>query len=1207
MAVMFEGFSIREYTAKMRSVNVAKCWPFSGHDNTDDEITKERVEVLLPPITVPRFRWWSHELNNKEDDAEKEFQGTEEDERSRPVCMGFASATVSAHFDSSSREESRQGRVVSSSKARSRTPKKRSIVEIFAVAPQIESVVEDDDDDDVDGSEGEEDETLNLIKIDKKKKKKVEMLEKLMMKKNKYKKKIKTKKIKKKEKKLKKSIANMLSCVPQVINSKFELQSPVTVTRNLNGSLSNKEFPKDILGAVSIGRKKSGLKRLSTQKKQKVNQKSKLVAKQQEPVIPVRSILKNNGKKISGQSALNHRMHGGIEVNPCGILNPDRHVRFSEEDRIRGSRTIPTFEQKLCNFYPYAFASSSEKDQSMEPGEDLVTVEVSDDDVSIIRDNGSAVQPANSNKHLPGAHDLVDIPTLLRPPLSCQEKVKHSSDKSVSLGQLATFDDNMHMPGQGKRIESHHSPYVGIPKPFSALQVSDPLLNSPVLSNVSRASSSSAKFNDYFEDHTQEVALMTNTREFPPLPSSDLSGYTNANGRVPFTLHSAPENNNSHAVQHQPYQYPVEVMGSLYPPPEWKQRAVSFRDKCEDEGFYGLPLNSQGELIQERPSGKGRFNQPEKSGFVTSSFSILPVLKFAPPRSVKEKLFVDRVLPKDQLDLFPVGKENPNVHLPARLGVTESLCTQKTDLHWQISERRGNHYVCPLDSDMNLTNIPLTGCRQYDQVQNQKGNGFIHPKEHSNHMFLNASQPTMRLMGKDVAVGRSSNEMQGFEDGQIWTDKEIIAEHHPSAAALHNYSERGHYQQDWLLDPAAPKSKEIQAQPLETQSYQASRNNILMKAPESRLPHTYPDWQADGTIQNGSFNVNRIPSPKFHHFTHPSTSPVMFNSNANFQEPYTSGAETPRISSQLHLPSHAELKYRQDLPYTPKSAFNFPFLHPDCSEHIQPSWFPSSSKSLIPWLLQSTTQQVKPPITVSQPYSHVVGNYHLHTVGTNFFTTPSSHHSPLVSYTPDHITSHPQMSSLGPSFEGHPPPVPSLPGVKLTPRIDKGYRNRIFKVNDKMKSKAFDFNDLGSFQKTKKRPAAMAGYSRKPNKMRNLGKQEDFSIVTRLTRDNVSRDMQCHTGALEPNLRRDEAIGIEFFTNEAQRGGSPGNDYSKVDGVGRVGPIKLSAGAKHILKPSQNMDQDNSIPIHSTIPFAVVTNSGGIFESQKKSTKIYKF
>lgn len=53
---IFDMANRREYTRNLRSVEVRKCWPFSG------DVTGELIQSLLPPITVPKFRWWSHEL-----------------------------------------------------------------------------------------------------------------------------------------------------------------------------------------------------------------------------------------------------------------------------------------------------------------------------------------------------------------------------------------------------------------------------------------------------------------------------------------------------------------------------------------------------------------------------------------------------------------------------------------------------------------------------------------------------------------------------------------------------------------------------------------------------------------------------------------------------------------------------------------------------------------------------------------------------------------------------------------------------------------------------------------------------------------------------------------------------------------------------------------------------------------------------------------
>ncbi|MBA0694448.1 hypothetical protein Goari_004741, partial [Gossypium aridum] len=102
-----------------------------------------------------------------------------------------------------------------------------------------------------------------------------------------------------------------------------------------------------------------------------------------------------------------------------------------------------------------------------------------------------------------------------------------------------------------------------------------------------------------------------------------------------------------------------------------------------------------------------------------------------------------------------------------------------------------------------------------------------------------------------------------------------------------------------------------------------------------------------------------------------------------------------------------------------------------------------------------------------------------------------------------------------------------------------------------------------------------------------------------------------------PNLRirddsraetQNEASVGGWILSESQYDGFgllAGIDFSKVDtyGVTRLCPIKLSLGVKHILKPNQKVDQDNSRFNHSTIPFASMTDCGKMLETFKKSRK----
>jgi len=63
-SVLCEGFSIREYVAKVRSVDIRKCWPLS--ESLLDDSLREGRNPPLPPLVRPNYRWWScHEMGGK--------------------------------------------------------------------------------------------------------------------------------------------------------------------------------------------------------------------------------------------------------------------------------------------------------------------------------------------------------------------------------------------------------------------------------------------------------------------------------------------------------------------------------------------------------------------------------------------------------------------------------------------------------------------------------------------------------------------------------------------------------------------------------------------------------------------------------------------------------------------------------------------------------------------------------------------------------------------------------------------------------------------------------------------------------------------------------------------------------------------------------------------------------------------------------------
>ncbi|KAF2290635.1 hypothetical protein GH714_014809 [Hevea brasiliensis] len=1083
-----EGFSIREYTAKIRTVDVRKCWPFRDPDENENEneINQQRLEALLPPINVTKFRWWSNELNSIQQHQEQRVLGTPRNEASK------------------------------------------------------------------------EEEKLEIL------------------------------------------------CPESP-----QLPIPVDSSRKAYNSLCNKGVAKDILDDISIHRNKLGM-----QKKHGV-QASKFIAKQRKAVIPVRGILKNCTKLIPQQNSEIHNLPGGSQMNCCELQHSDRHVRFSGKDHILGpgKKNLSSNVQNGFDTYTDVLASQSEQDCSTENDEQSASVRLNGiGDVSVSTGNETVLQTMINKKQLPCIHDPVAMPDFLS---LCQGKEQHISDRSPSR-QVIIHDNNLHMFAQGYQKVAHNPTCAGILGLLPTFnEVHNPNVNSQLCGNVPMASNLRGKSVEYFEDHTHKYAdwgLLAGTRAFTQSSSPDFASIDGPNMRVSFTPQSSIKSISGQSLQYQPYFHlsPMEFMGS-----DCKQRVCALNERCIDEEFCGLPLNSNGELMQVSSSGKFGFEQLTKSTLISSTGS--SPLNSVLPRSlgdfVIERHPIEQAVEKGQLNLLPVQK-NHNVQLPTCFGVSELPNTGRLDVHYLNPESRTNNSVCPFDSGPSLMNLSLNQRRQYGQ--NKKGTQTIHLKENLDNIALKTTQPTMRLMGKDVAIGRSDIEMRGFEDENIWMDKEIIQECHPTSHVLGNSLHKRHIQQDGVLCPSLGQSKETLHHHLETENDQASKSNFWVKVPESRS-QPYVNWKTNAAFRNGEFAVNRIASSQMHPSTCPSSPLDVLFKGAELQKSLISGAETVSISSQLPILSSslekrpcmgwtpAKINCQQNLPHARKSVFGFPFIHPDYNEHVQSSSFASSSRNLPPGLLHASIQ-VKPATMPSHTLSDVGGKHHpCATTGTDFPTAP--HYPSVVSHPHSSMVSNSHLkSSLGSALFVKPPFCPFSTGIDSNSAMNISYGNNI-NVGDRMKSNTYGVKLSDHYQKIRKRPATIADDLLRPTKMPCLI-QEDSIAVRELTRAKSSSEIWHNAGAHKPNSNGDKAIDVGCGPSVAKNDGlgtSHDIDSCKADDMVKSGPTKLAAGAKHILKPSWNMDQDNSRLIHSTIPFAAVTDWDSFLDSQKKSTMIYRF
>ncbi|XP_043701831.1 uncharacterized protein LOC122652215 [Telopea speciosissima] len=1336
MAVAIEGFSIRGYASKMRSVNVEKSWPF--HVDDKETMKKEELAAKLPLMKCPKYRWWKDEMEamrsksfnssaNKSDvddrDGKKILEATDEKEKSIsgernggvsekllvlvtgdeeklvmscPVCRSFTATTVNAvnaHIDdclaeTTSKVDQRRLQMRKSTetqavttKVKSKTRKRRSIMEIFAASPQIETVKIDCENRQVVVTEEE----VNL-KVLKKASSDV-VGKKKMREKNKncsredaamMTLKLKNMKKKKKKKKMKKidggffapSSRTIARAPPSEVMKKekihkFKVLSPVDFCGQEKVSLHDKWSKKE---------KPSRMKSLPTQKKDKVMQTSKLPVRQpQQDPFPGHSILKScaDVTSIPNNSAISS-FQGGDKTNSCHVEQSDKHVRFSSHDEIHG----PTKIQYSSADWPQLHSLSKEFSDvmaalpmrnSMETDRDLHAAGVA---LDVDRGSGDVSTETSSrstheNICLDDGHSHFSMMAIPSPHnKSSQDREETCTDRFVDLNQVS--NDYLFMYHQENSNESQTLSFASIPK-----------LESTLTESFKPNSESQADESVQSEPHTgRNVAELTATTSLenanaslqPSTSCSEMNAETN--GRCQFLSQVSKETCSGCDLLYQSLHHisSKELMSSICSSVEWKkQRESVFSDRCVMDNSIGLPLNSQGEFIQWHSSAKGGFNLVKPSATVGSA-SDFQLLNFVRPNSpasylgMKDRNYAEAALRNDKFKVLPRQnhqQKSSQSSLSSKLGTSEIQNTGQAEVHWQDLVKRNSHSVSQLVSDRQVTDFSFQRCGQYDQTHNRTEKEKIQPEKNSECMFPNATRPTMRLMGKDVTVGINNKDVQGFENGR--TSAGTMTENRLTSTVSDNPSLKRQFQQERIVLPYSGKTKETITPSLETQSSPSLGSTFPMKAADPAFAHPYLNWQMYVRQQNSLPLIRENASAKLHSFLHPLPSHTLLNKNSNFQQPTNSGTESLKMSSQVpvaeaasfnasqHLLNSAQVNCNQRLPHGIKSAFHFPLVNQECRANVQSSWPDSSSQKLPQWLLNAK-QHKEANLTSSHSYSGASSD-HPHTIsGTNFSATPMYYNTSMVAYPHHASTFHPQKQSpTGPDPFFHPELIPALRGCKPTSVINASHRNKM-KDKDGEQSKHFHLMVSDSVKIAKKRPADETGNSANamkkpylkmqgnPSAVRELNKRiniggfaqcigaADFDAFRDKTMDfghslseiqksgfrgssDISGYAKCNTGETDFDAFSDKARGLGHSLPEIQKAGFRDSSCLKPfkqDGMVRAGPIKLSAGAKHILKPSQNMDRDQPRPTHSTVPFEAVTDSDKISEFQK-SAQIYRF
>jgi hypothetical protein len=515
-----------------------------------------------------------------------------------------------------------------------------------------------------------------------------------------------------------------------------------------------------------------------------------------------------------------------------------------------------------------------------------------------------------------------------------------------------------------------------------------------------------------------------------------------------------------------------------------------FSNLCCPEEFIGLPLNSQGELaINPKPNlipnSREFFNRnemlPGPSGGVLLSGSV-PVPVPAP------------------LPVGPIGMVSPESDVRMR------------PLYFK--DKFGmEHYYTPLMpvrpgfGFMQLPGFERMEIQSYDPLLDHT----IMPTNIYEIGKKNA-EPTVRLMGKNVSLGRSSKDCIGW-NRSVWVDKGNVT----------------------LNGGNFPFSRE--------------RKQGLSFSVEPRFnkPQGQVYSHAGITFSSG-------------HGSHPMPhlNPVSTNYNSfTYQQ--------PSVNQQVLLDS-THCKHSQSR--------SISFASPPCRGEA-PRWIQNPrSKTHKP----SFPSYINPSTTQKQP----------HIVYGNTPNLPSSYPATVISfpaYNPGNICSHtlPCMS-IPPLNSTFIPPY-------LTARPD------------------FASNDKGQMQNNPKfhllRPDYINQNNKRPLERDDLLArspvkkpfQSDLGSITKSTGPGTIRRRE---EILDFGMRADKAVNTEASNTKLYELGTGGFLGPVSDFVVRSGPVKLSAGARHVLTPGPNLDRVNPRPILSMMPLI-----SGSSLRQKSTEEIY--
>lgn len=1127
-------FSIREYASRMRSINVVNSWPF------DETFGEETVKSLLPPIVVKRFTWWLDELELLQSETAQKLKISEK--KTKKVLEKGETSSRNVDRDLEGSEEGVKVVKVKSLKGKMRATKKRSIVEIFAVAPPVKRAISGEEEEEEEAEEEEEEEdascnstsrNMGIYRARKNnKKKKMKNTDVILRKALRVVKKIKRKKEAEKR-------GDEIG-VPEKENCfKLKLHTQEKATANSSSSCS-KESDNDIHDCVSNPRRKPRLQDLGPYKKFVACKAFKLIEENQHPGLPVRGILKNQSKEFSLKQSKKCLLQKAVQLNSCSAQKANKHVTFSENDELLRLSRNPSQSAECFDLQKDCGSGIGSVDYAVAVGKDPTISETSGSEDASTRVGKEIGAGPASNEQL--TLFSVDSTTLGK-----QNYEGEHSIRSGSSERSAMYGVNQHWSDHDLRDAPHNT--MDVCPPGFLHMPCDGYYNSQNVKVITTSSNTTCR--------RLSKDLGTPCPIFPPLCFEDylrthndasMSHLSNMKRTYKLT-HASSENtaiNCAHSIHFQtfPHLSPNELLQTFCSLPEGSQTG----DICVrstngiNEEFVGLPLNSQGELITLNSSAKREVNQT-----MNSNVSAAHCIGLSLPSNAASKCLGhhseyrnldSRTSSRGQLNLFPVEsyvKENSMAVIPSRLGIIESQ-SEKTNLDFDFPEINYHPFH----------NSEKTICRGDNQVQKGPEN--------------EKCQSTMRLMGKEFEVGGRG--VQGFEDGRVWKDKQIIDELH------------------FQNEPSFGELRETLFCPSEITVNHRSESKYA-------LPHF--DCQTSSTYKSVFMTRTVDCAQKLYPSLSPGTYSEVYNSKSLFSEPFTAGYDSELFTLELPKataphqelcsnmsPSAIQLKNKQNLHYSPIPAIKFPFMHPDLDGHANSSWARRSSLIQQPLCFDVSEKATQ----LSNSQSCTLGRDQPYPKpGTSRGINSS------VSFQPDDFCMFSPLPS-GSALQSMAPapltPVPYYPGVLPVSAMQRKHGNQN-KFKERIKSR-IGIRDLNICKRSKGQLSALSNAHFKPLKRPTLGFHEGLQCAVRkpagcVSFEDSARNMEDAFGSCSATKNSRFVMSGEYDQSN-NKDGQTQTILPFVDSyieTARTGPIKLTAGSKHILKARQQKDQDISL------------------------------